>query len=232
MNGPSGSRACFPRRSPNWSIYENSRARCARRTLDEPTRTCCPRHHLHREVQQHWWYRQHRRSQARGRLPGAHRATARTDAARERVTASGSCTDAAACKHCSAVTPRRYRPQVTTSFQCERCLREDRYSTWVTDRWHQQPVVNRCNYCGTAHSCTPSGTSAITPPLLGIADPRGVVGAWVDAKYRPYKPGVYDCEFRDGTRLRLVWRGDAWCWTGLVVDTRELLKWRGKWLTE
>jgi hypothetical protein len=91
-------------------------------------------------------------------------------------------------------------------------------------------MMQRCGYCGTTHSCTPAGATAITPPLLGIADTRGVLGAWIDSKYRPCTPAVYECEFRDGTRLRLVWRGDAWCWTGLVVDTRELLKWRGKWL--
>ena len=92
--------------------------------------------------------------------------------------------------------------------------------------------MQRCYYCGTAHSCVAGHqASAITPPLLGIADPRGVVGAWVDGKYRPCAPGVYECEFRDGTRLRLVWSGDdAWRWTGLVVDTAELLKWRGRWL--
>lgn len=119
-------------------------------------------------------------------------------------------------------------------FQCERCQRAGRYSTWVTARWREQNMMQRCDYCGTPHSCAYGRVaSAISPPLRDIGDPcTTVISPWCDARYRPYRAGVYECEFRDESRLRLKWDGAAWTWTGLVVDTTELLKWRGKWLQE
>ena len=112
---------------------------------------------------------------------------------------------------------------------CERCGHRSqlRYVLTLNGNWMQ-----RCERCGTSHSCAKGREAeAITPPLAGIADPRtSRVSPWMDARYRPYAPGVYECEFRDGLRLRLVHDGRAWTWTGLVVDTADLVKWRGKWL--
>lgn len=116
-----------------------------------------------------------------------------------------------------------------SDFQCERCLRTGRYSSWVMARWRDGNAIQRCDHCGTPHSCAfGRPASAISPPL---AD-HGVISPWFDGRYRPYRAGVYECEFRDESRLRLKWDGVAWTWTGLVVDTTELLKWRGKWLRE
>ena len=118
-----------------------------------------------------------------------------------------------------------------SEFQCERCLQTGRYSTWVMARWRDGNQMQRCEYCGTPHSCAPGRpASAISPQLTDISDPSTtVISPWVDGRYRPYRLGVYECEFRDESRLRLKWDGAAWTWTGLVVDTTELLKWRGKW---
>jgi hypothetical protein len=108
---------------------------------------------------------------------------------------------------------------------CERCQyqQRDRRMQTANGNWMQ-----RCERCGTPHSCAVGReASAISPPLLSIgAD--GVLSPWFDGRYRPCTAGVYECEFRDGLRLRLAW-GSSWTWTGLAVDTSELLKWRGKW---
>lgn len=118
-----------------------------------------------------------------------------------------------------------------SEFKCERCGLTARYSTWVTGRWRNENMMQRCDYCGVSHSCAYGRpASAIPPMLLGIADPRSqVVSPWCDGRYRPYRTGVYECMFNNGLTLRLMWNGTAWTWTGLVVDTTGLLKWRGKW---
>lgn len=52
---------------------------------------------------------------------------------------------------------------------------------------------------------------------------------WYDARYAPYRPGWFECEFRDELRVRLLWNGSAWTWCALVVDTSDMVKWRGCW---
>lgn len=119
------------------------------------------------------------------------------------------------------------------NFQCERCGLTARYSSWVTGRWRNENAVQRCDYCGTSHSCAYGrAASAITPELVGIAERVPIVSPWHDRRYRPYRAAVYECEFRDGLRLRLKWDGAAWTWCGLTVDVSELLKWRGRWKRE
>lgn len=112
---------------------------------------------------------------------------------------------------------------------CERCRYEQpfRFMRTSTGNWMQ-----RCERCGTPHTCAKGRPAeAISPPLVGIADPRTTrVSPWFDSRHRPYLTGVFECEFRDGLTLRLAWDGSAWTWTGLVVDTTDLVKWRGKWL--
>lgn len=112
---------------------------------------------------------------------------------------------------------------------CERCHYEQpfRFMRTSTGNWMQ-----RCERCGTPHTCAKGRPAeAISPPLVGIADPRTTrVSPWFDSRHLPYLTGVFECEFRDGLTLRLVWDGSAWTWTGLVVDTTDLVKWRGKWL--
>lgn len=116
------------------------------------------------------------------------------------------------------------------TFQCERCHRTGRYSTWVTARWRDGNTMQRCDYCGTPHSCAYGRpASAITPPLADIDSPNGVVSPWFDRAYRPYLPGTFECEFDGNINLRLQWNGTAWYHNGLVVDMQTLIKWRGKW---
>lgn len=112
---------------------------------------------------------------------------------------------------------------------CERCHHEQPFRFFATSNGNW---VQRCERCGTPHSCAKGrAAEVISPPLAGIADPRTMrLSPWMDGRYGPYVPGVYECEFRDGLRLRLAWDGSAWTWTGLVVDTTDLVKWRGKWL--
>lgn len=105
-----------------------------------------------------------------------------------------------------------------TEFVCTRCNHTGRYSARYS--------VHRCGYCGTAHHVPTGG--AIPPELLPICEP-GRVSPWHDARYRPYREGVFECEFRDGVRLRLRWNGRAWTWCALVVDTVSMVKWRGTW---
>lgn len=116
-----------------------------------------------------------------------------------------------------------------TAMICERCGHQSRLRQMLTlnGNWMQ-----RCERCGTSHSCAiDRPASAISPPLVPVATPGCKLSPWIDGRYQPYCTGVFDCEFRDGTRLRLAWDGHTWTWTGLVVDTSELLKWRGKWTT-
>lgn len=112
---------------------------------------------------------------------------------------------------------------------CERCQHEQpfRFMRTPTGNWMQ-----RCERCGTPHTCAKGRPAeAISPPLVGIADPRTTrVSPWFDSRHRPYLTGVFECEFRDGLTLRLAWDGSAWTWTGLVVDTTDLVKWRGNWM--
>lgn len=117
------------------------------------------------------------------------------------------------------------------SFVCERCGHQQAYCTWVTNRWRDENCMQRCERCGVPHSCAYGReASAISPPLAGIATPGGKRSPWFDARYRPYVTGVFECEWPDGLRLRLMWDGRAWTWTGLVVDTTRMLKWRGTWV--
>lgn len=112
---------------------------------------------------------------------------------------------------------------------CGRCQHEqpDRFFRTTNGNWMQ-----RCERCGTPHTCAKGrAAEVISPPLAGIADTRtNRLSPWFDARYRPYVPEVFECEFRNGVTLRLLWDGTAWTWTGLVVDVSEMLKWRGKWL--
>lgn len=112
---------------------------------------------------------------------------------------------------------------------CERCQHEQPFRFFATSNgnWMQ-----RCGRCGTSHTCAKGRSAeAISPPLAGIADPRATrLSPWMDGRYGPYLAAVFECEFRDGTSLRLAWDGRAWTWTGLIVDTTDLVKWRGKWL--
>lgn len=114
------------------------------------------------------------------------------------------------------------------NFHCERCYRTGRYPSWVTARWLSN-TVHRCEHCGTAY-CVRHGTSptVIHPELLGIHE-HGKLSPWFDPRHRPYRKNVYECEFRDGLRLRLTWNGRAWTWCGLIVDMQDQLKWRGVW---
>ena len=115
------------------------------------------------------------------------------------------------------------------SFVCQRCSHAGRYSSWVTARWHSGPTAHRCERCGTAHSCQPGTTPvAIPPPLQGI-NQAGVLSPWHDARYVPCVIGAFECEWRDGARIRLWWNGVAWTWAGLTVDTSGMTKWRGTW---
>lgn len=108
---------------------------------------------------------------------------------------------------------------------CQRChhqslpLRYERGGNWM----------QRCERCGTPHSCARGrAAEAITPTLLSIHQ-AGVLSPWFDGRYQPYKDGVYECEFNNGIRLRLAWRNPGWWWTTRAVDVSTLLKWRGNW---
>mgnify|MGYP000906036567 CR=1 FL=1 len=118
------------------------------------------------------------------------------------------------------------------NFKCERCHRTGRYSSWVTSRWHSENMMHRCDYCGTPHTVAAGRPpEALGLQLVGIADHRAQkYSPWYDHKYRPYATGVFECEFRDGMRLRLMWNGWAWTWTGRRVTDNEMVKWRGCYL--
>lgn len=113
--------------------------------------------------------------------------------------------------------------------QCQRCNHAGRYSTWVTSRWHLEPRIQRCERCGSAHACERGATpSPIGPALQSIAA-GGRLSPWIDARYRPYVVGAFECEWRDGLRVRLWWNGSAWTWTGQRVAVGDMMKWRGTW---
>lgn len=115
------------------------------------------------------------------------------------------------------------------SFQCQRCFKPGTYPAWVTARYHEN-TVHRCDRCGTAHSCRYGRPAeAIPPRLLPIDADTQRLSPWIDGRYRPYLRGVFECEFRDGTTLRLIWNGRFWQWCGLRVDIMNLVKWRGRW---
>lgn len=110
---------------------------------------------------------------------------------------------------------------------CTRCGHQSRLRPLPTANGHW---LQRCDRCGTSHSCSKRGVESVaSPPLAPVATPGGGLSPWFDARYQPYRTGVFDCEFTDGTQVRLAWNGRAWTWTGKVVDTSNLLKWRGKW---
>lgn len=113
------------------------------------------------------------------------------------------------------------------NFRCERCYRTGRYPSWVTARWLSN-TVHRCEHCGTAHAVR-YGTlpTAIHPDLLAVTD-SGKLTPWFDGRYRPYRRGWYELEYRDGTRIKAIWNG-RWYWCGLILDVQQLVKWRGKW---
>ena len=114
-------------------------------------------------------------------------------------------------------------------FECQRCGHTGRYSAWVTSRWHLENRMQRCDRCGTAHSCAAGRlTEAIPPALLPIhAGTR--LSPWHDARYRPCIIGAFECDFRDIGRRVLYWNGTYWEWGGYRVGVRELYKWRGCW---
>ena len=115
------------------------------------------------------------------------------------------------------------------NFQCTRCSRTGRYSSWVTARWRNWNVPHRCEHCGTVHSVAYGRPpDPISPPLLDIYA-GGVLSPWFAAKYRPYRDGTYECEFAGDLRLVLQWQDRAWRHRGLVVDIKTLIKWRGGW---
>lgn len=114
-----------------------------------------------------------------------------------------------------------------TALVCVRCRHVSRLRQIITHNGHW---LQRCERCGTTHSCSTRGVESVaSPPLAPVATPGGGLSPWFDARYKPYREGVYDCAFRDGTEVRLAWNGSAWTWTGKVVDTNDMLKWRGKW---
>lgn len=115
-------------------------------------------------------------------------------------------------------------------FRCERCHYAGRYSTWVTARWRDGNQMQRCERCGSPHSCRYGReASAVNPPLGDIHGP-GVLSPWVSSQYRPYRAGTYECEFTTGLQLILVWNGTAWTYNNLVVDMATHRKWRGRWI--
>lgn len=113
------------------------------------------------------------------------------------------------------------------TFQCQRCNRTGRYP--LTARSHMY-VGHRCDYCGSPHSVKLGETpTPIGPGLQPITARYLRLSPWHDARYRPYRTGWFECEFRGGLRTTLYWNGRAWTWCGQLVDTNDHYKWRGRW---
>src|SRR5690606_34834416 len=139
--------------------------------------------------------------------PEDQRPACRGDARSQHSTCCQGTVDFHACAGCHQRRHPTAADQTAMTFQCERCGRAGRYSTWVTARWRNGNTMQRCDYCGEPHSCAYGrAASAIHPPLLSVDQP-GILTPWVDRSYKPYKPGTYECEFSDCHALRLQWDG-------------------------
>lgn len=89
--------------------------------------------------------------------------------------------------------------------------------------------MQRCDRCGTPHSCCKGSAASTIGPLLQGTHVPGRLSPWYDARYVPYVVGTFECTFDCGRVLRLWWDGRAWTWAGQRVDTSGMTKWRGTW---
>lgn len=111
------------------------------------------------------------------------------------------------------------------TWTCERCGSEKEIPSWITN-----VSLDTCQRCGTPHTVSRKWAATAVPPELESYDERGNLrlSPWYHGKYRPYKQGIYQCQFQDGVTVILEWDSKHWMW-GQFAVTDPVAKWRGCW---